>query len=67
MSKFKNMDTLVKKLSFLDLKLIKATTAFGVLIIVKLIPQILSINIWWFVALFLVCMIKPVCTLFIQE
>ena len=56
----------VKKLSIIDLKLIKYGTVFATLIIVKLIPQIMNVNIWWFVGLFILCFIKPVYVFWIK-
>jgi len=57
----------VKKLSIIDFKLIKYGTVFATLIIVKLIPQIMNINIWWFVGLFILCSIKPVYVFWIKD
>ena len=48
-----------KWLSFVDLQLIKAANWFFALIIVKLIPNIMSINAVWFVVLLILCSIKP--------
>ena len=67
MSIFKQFDRRVKKFNFFDIKLVQGTTIFVVLIVVKLIPQILNINIWWFVVLFIVCLIKPLYVFYIKK
>ncbi len=38
----------------------KYSEEFKANIIAKLLPQILSLNVWWFVALAVVCGIRPV-------
>jgi len=53
------MNQRVKKLSFFDVKLVKWAAIFFTLIIVKLIPEIMNVNIWWFVGLCILCTIKP--------
>ena len=54
-----NMNQRVKKFSIFDVKLAQGASIFFILIIVKLIPQIMNLNIWWFVALLVICVIKP--------
>ncbi|RPI06520.1 MAG: hypothetical protein EHM64_02575 [Ignavibacteriae bacterium] len=54
-----NMTNRAKKFSILDVKLAQWAAIFVTLIVVKLIPQILDINIWWFVALLAICAVKP--------
>lgn len=54
------MNDRVKKLSFFDLKLFKWGTICFTLIIVKLIPEILNVNIMWFIGLGILFSIKPV-------
>jgi hypothetical protein len=60
MSFINQMNKRVEKMSVFDLKLTQWTSVFAVLIIVKFFPRILDINIWWFVGLFILCLIKPV-------
>jgi hypothetical protein len=50
----------VRKLTIVDLKLLQFTAVFVALIIVKLIPQIMEINIWWFVVLAIIFGLRPV-------
>lgn len=54
-----NMNERVKRFSIFDVKLVQSTAIFFALIVVKLIPRIMKINIWWFVALLVICAIKP--------
>lgn len=54
-----NLNNRLKKLSLIDFGFFKMAIIFGVLMVAKLIPQILEINIWWFVVLFVICAIKP--------
>ena len=62
-----NMNNRVKKFGILDLKLAGGTAMFMAFIVAKLIPQIMDINIWWFVALSVICVIKPFYVFFIKK
>ena len=62
-----NVNERVKKFSIFDVKLSQFVAIFSTLIIVKLVPQIMNINIWWFVACFIICVIKPVYVFFIKK
>jgi hypothetical protein len=53
------MDQRARKLSAFDLKLTQGAAVFFALIIAKLIPQIMDINVWWFIGLEILCVIKP--------
>jgi len=64
---WENMNKRVKKFSILDIKLAQGAAIFGTLIVVKLIPQIMDINIWWFVALLVICMIKSFYVFWIKK
>ena len=54
-------------LNIFDLKLLQATVMFLAIIIVKLIPRILEIDIWWFVVLLVLCLIKPFYVFFFRK
>lgn len=56
----------VRKLTIVDLKLVQVGSMAGILIIVKWFPQIMNVNIWWFVALFIICMLRPVYSFWIE-
>ncbi|MCK4338807.1 MAG: hypothetical protein KAW87_02305 [Candidatus Cloacimonetes bacterium] len=67
MGLIKNMNERVRKLTIFDIKLVQGAAMFIMLIIVKLIPQIMNISIWWFVALAILCGIRPVYVFFIKK
>lgn len=49
----------IKKMDFFDIALVKIGSAtFGVLL-VFFIPELLKINIWWFVAIFVLTLVRP--------
>ena len=62
-----NMSKRVKKLTIFDVKLAQWTAIFFALIIVKFFPQIMDINIWWFVVLGILSAIKPGYTFWIKK
>ena len=62
-----NMDRRVKKFGVLELKLVQGAGIFVALVIVKLVPQIMSVNVWWFVVLALVCGARPVYVAFARS
>ena len=49
----------VKRLSIFDVKLVQLCAMLVAVIIVKLIPQILTVDMWWLVALLVICAIRP--------
>lgn len=49
----------VKKLDIIDVKVDQVIAMFLALILTKLIPDILDVNIWWFVVLLAICAGKP--------
>ena len=61
------MDRRIKRFSIIDEKLAQLAAIFFALIIVKLIPQIMDINIWWFAALLIICAIKPLYVFYIKK
>lgn len=59
-----DFDQRAHRLGILDTKLAQGAAIFFVLVIVKLIPEILTLDVWLFAALALLCAIKPVITFF---
>jgi len=51
----------------IDLKLVQFMGIFVALIIVKIIPDIMRINIWWFVGLFVLFSIRPIYVFFRRD
>ena len=47
----------MRKVSFFDMILVTWANMFFTPIIVKLFPQIISVTIWWFAVLFVLCVI----------
>ena len=64
MSLWKYFDSRAKRLGIVDTKLVQGAAMFLALVIVKLVPEILSLNVWWFVGLSLACAIRPVFVFF---
>ena len=62
-----NMKQRVKKFSLIDVKLAQGAAMFFALIIAKLIPDIMDLSIWWFVALLIICAIKPCYVFWFKE
>ncbi len=54
-----SMNQRAKKFNFWDLQLAQCSALILGLIIAKLAPQIMVVNIWWFIALFLLCAVRP--------
>ena len=61
MGLLEDMNRRVRKFDIVDVKLAQVTAMFFALILAKLIPEIMDINIWLFVVLLVVCAIKPFC------
>ena len=59
MGLLEDMNQRVKKFDLLDIKLAQITAMFVGLIIAKLIPDIMNVSIWCFVALLVLCAIRP--------
>lgn len=57
----------VRKFTIFDVKLAQGAAMAFVLIIVKFFPQIMSLSIWWFVGLALVCTLRPVYAMWFKE
>ena len=67
MNLWQNMNQRIKKFSIVDEKLAQAAAVFLALIIVKIKPEILNINIWWFVGLLILTAIKPLYVFYIKK
>ena len=67
MSLLENMNQRIKKFGIIDEKLAQAAAVFFALVIVKLIPQIMNLSIWWFVVLLILTAIKPLYVFYIKK
>jgi hypothetical protein len=61
MGLLEDMTRRVRKFDIIDVKLAQSCAFFLALVIAKLIPDIMDINIWIFVILLVLCAIKPFC------
>ena len=62
-----NMNQRVSKLSVFDVKLAQFSAIFLTLIVVKILPEITNINMWWFIGLLILSAIKPVYAFFFKQ
>jgi len=62
-----DMNQRIKKFGIIDEKLAQLAAIFFALIIVKIFPQIMEINAGWFVALLVICAIKPLYVFYIKK
>ncbi len=56
---FEKWNERVKKLTCVDIKLVKWATFFATIIIVKFFPQLLKIDYWVLIVLMVACSAKP--------
>jgi uncharacterized membrane protein YdfJ with MMPL/SSD domain len=59
MNLFKWANSVVKKMDWLDLGLVKISVAAAVLLIAKLWPPILGLDWYWYALVFVIVVIKP--------
>ena len=59
MRQIKYFNERVKHLSIFDVKLVQISAMAIALIIVKFVPDILNLNVWWFVALVILASLRP--------
>jgi hypothetical protein len=64
MNLWAEFDSRARRLGIVDTKLAQGAAIFLVLTLVKIFPEILSINILWFIGLCVLCAIKPVMTFY---
>ena len=57
----------VRKFNIFDVKLVQGAAMCVMLILVKLIPQIVTISIWWFVVLCVACALRPCYVFFLKK
>ena len=62
-----DMDQRAKRISFIDIQLAQGAAMFFGLVIAKLIPQIMNISIWWFIALMMLSTAKPSCVFWFKK
>jgi hypothetical protein len=57
-------DKRAKRLGILDTKLAQAAAICVAFVMVKLFPQIMELNVWWFIVLGVIFAIKPLVTFY---
>jgi len=62
-----DMDKRVKRLGIIDVKLAQGAAMFLALIIAKYIPGIITLSVWWFVGLLVICAIRPAYVFWLKE
>ncbi|MFH1616123.1 MAG: hypothetical protein ABIG61_13685 [Planctomycetota bacterium] len=67
MGLWENMNQRIKKFTIVDEKLAQAAAMSLAFIIAKLMPRIMDLSIWWFVALLIICAIKPLYVFYIRK
>ncbi len=55
-----SMDERVKRFGAWEIKFAQAAAMFLALVVAKLVPQILTISVWWFVIAAALCGIRPI-------
>lgn len=60
MGLFNWMDERVKRFGIWEMKLSQAAAMCFAFIIAKLVPQIMTVSVWWFVLLAVLCAIRPI-------
>jgi hypothetical protein len=54
------MDERVRRFGIWEMKLAQAAAMCLALVVAKLVPQIMTISVWWFVAGAALCAIRPI-------
>ncbi|OGF68014.1 MAG: hypothetical protein A2Y62_20455 [Candidatus Fischerbacteria bacterium RBG_13_37_8] len=67
MSIMQYMNDRVKRFSIWDIKLAQFAAMCVMLIIVKLVPEIMTISVWWFVVLAVISAIKPLYVMYLKK
>ena len=57
----------VHRFTIFDVKLAQGAAMAFALIIVKFFPEIMSVSIWWFVALAILCALRPLYVMYLQD
>ncbi|TFB09106.1 hypothetical protein E3V08_01210 [Candidatus Atribacteria bacterium MT.SAG.1] len=64
---FKWANNYVKKLNWIDVKLVALASILIGIILVKWIPSLLKINIWWFIIIAALCLAKVYYVIFSKK
>ena len=61
---WESSDSRAKRLGIVDTKLAQGAAMFLALVIAKVVPEILHLNVWWFIGLSIACAIRPLFVFF---
>ena len=61
-----SMGERVKRYGAWEISLAQAAAMFLALVVAKLVPQILTINVWWFVLAAVLCGLRPFYVFFVR-
>ena len=64
MSIWEELDSRARRLGIIDTKLAQGSAMCVALVVVKLVPEVLTVSGWWFVGVGIACAIKPMITFF---
>ena len=58
------MDERVRRFGIWEMKFAQAAAMCLALVVAKLVPQIMTISVWWFVLAAALCAIRPICVFY---
>jgi len=61
-----SIDERVRRFGVWEIKFAQAAAMFLALVVAKLVPQILTISVWWFVIAAALCGIRPFYVFFVR-
>ena len=64
MSLWTNLNARAKKMSIVDIKLLEIATVCFTVLVIKFAPIVIVISKWWFIAIFFLAILKPLCVVF---
>jgi hypothetical protein len=67
MGLLEQMNRRVKNFGIFDLNLSQAAAVFLALAIVKLMPQVMTLSIWWFLGLTVLFGLRPAVAFFVEQ
>ncbi len=57
----------LKLFTIWDIKLVQLAAMFVLIVLIKFFPQIITLNIWWYVAGCILSIIRPIYVMFIKK
>ena len=66
MGMIKNFNKRIRFFTIWDIKLIQLCAMLVIIILIKLIPDIISLSYWWYIALLVLAAIRPIYLMFFK-